>query len=100
MVSYLGVIETYGHDIATQRSIEMAISVFTDAETDTPCMYDTVLHIKVPRVHSKITPDSNQIKNHHCGESGIVNVRSDACNTQFHFKCYSILEEVQVIRFH
>lgn len=62
MCSYLGVIETYGHDIATQRSIEMAISVFTDAETDTPCMYDTVLHIKVPRVHSKITPHSNQIK--------------------------------------
>lgn len=52
---YLGVIETYGHDIATHRSIEMAISVFTDAETDTPCIYDTVLHINVPRVHSNIT---------------------------------------------
>lgn len=35
-----------------QRSIEIAISVFTDAETETPCMYDTVLHIKVPSVHS------------------------------------------------
>lgn len=39
------------------RSIEMAIKVFTDADTETPCMYDTVLHIKVPRVHS------NQITN-------------------------------------
>lgn len=58
VVSYLGVIEKYGHDIATQRSIEMAISVLTDAETDTPCKYDTVLHIKVPRVHSKITVKS------------------------------------------
>lgn len=38
--------------MAMQRSIEIAISVFTDAETETPCMYDTVLHIKVPSVHS------------------------------------------------
>lgn len=56
--AYLGVIETYGHDIATHRSIEMAISVFTDAETDTPCIYDTVLHINVPRVHSNIITKS------------------------------------------
>lgn len=56
--AYLGVIETYGHDIATHRSMEMAISVFTDAETETPCIYDTVLHIKVPRVHSRVTVKS------------------------------------------
>lgn len=35
-----------------QRSIEIAINVFTDADTDTPCIYETVLHIKVPSVHS------------------------------------------------
>lgn len=38
--------------MAMQRSMEIAINVFTDAETDTPCMYDTVLQIKVPSVHS------------------------------------------------
>lgn len=35
-----------------QRSIEMAINVFTDADTETPCIYDTVLQINVPNVHS------------------------------------------------
>lgn len=50
---YLDVIDTYGHDIAIQRSIEMAIKVFTDAETDTPCMYDTVLHMNDPNIHSE-----------------------------------------------
>lgn len=49
---YLDVIETYGHDIAMHRSIEMAINVFTDADTETPCIYETVLHINVPSVHS------------------------------------------------
>lgn len=39
--------------MATQRSIEMAISVLTEAETETPCMYDTVLHMNDPRVHSE-----------------------------------------------
>lgn len=38
--------------MATQRSIEMAINVLTEADTETPCMYDTVLHINVPSVHS------------------------------------------------
>lgn len=27
--------------------------MLTDADTDTPCIYDTVLHINVPRVHSE-----------------------------------------------
>lgn len=40
--------------MAIQRSIEMAINVFTDADTDTPCMYDTVLQINVPSVHSEM----------------------------------------------
>lgn len=35
------------------RSIEMAINVLMDAETDTPCIYDTVLHTKEPNIHSK-----------------------------------------------
>lgn len=34
----------------------MAINVFTDADTETPCIYDTVLHMNEPKVHS------NQIK--------------------------------------
>lgn len=28
--------------------------VLTDAETDTPCMYDTVLQMNVPRIHSEM----------------------------------------------
>lgn len=35
---YLDEIDTYGHEIAIQRSIEIAISVLTDADTDTPCI--------------------------------------------------------------
>lgn len=50
--TYLEVMDTYGHEIAMQRSIEMAIKVLTDAETETPCIYETVLHIKLPNVHS------------------------------------------------
>lgn len=50
--AYLDVIETYGHDMATHRSIDIAINVLTDADTDTPCMYDTVLHVNVPNFHS------------------------------------------------
>lgn len=34
------------------RSMEIAIKVLTDAETDTPCIYETVLQIKDPSVHS------------------------------------------------
>lgn len=49
---YLDVIETYGQDMAMHRSIEIAINVFTDADTETPCIYETVLHINVPSVHS------------------------------------------------
>lgn len=51
--TYLEVIETYGQEMAMQRSIEIAINVFTDAETETPCIYETVLHMKVPSVHSE-----------------------------------------------
>lgn len=50
--SYLDEIETYGHDMATHRSMEIAINVFTDADTDTPCIYETVLQMNVPSVHS------------------------------------------------
>lgn len=60
-VDYLDVIETYGQDIAMHRSIEIAINVFTDADTETPCMYETVLHIKVPSVHSVCRKQSNKI---------------------------------------
>lgn len=48
----LAEMETYGQEMAIHRSIDMAIKVFTDAETDTPCIYDTVLQMKVPSVHS------------------------------------------------
>lgn len=54
LYSYLDVIDTYGHEIATHRSIEIAIKVFTEADTDTPCMYDTVLQINDPNLHSEI----------------------------------------------
>lgn len=54
MIWYLGVIETYGQDIATHRSIDIAIRVLTDAETDTPCMYDTTLQMNVPKIHSEM----------------------------------------------
>lgn len=57
----LAEIDTYGQDMAIQRSIEMAINVFTDADTDTPCMYDTVLQIKVPSVHSEIAQWEKEI---------------------------------------
>lgn len=38
LIHYLDVIETYGHDMATQRSMDIAINVLTEAETDTPCI--------------------------------------------------------------
>lgn len=44
-----------------QRSIEIAINVFTDADTETPCMYETVLHMNDPSVHSNCIK-SNQTK--------------------------------------
>lgn len=42
-----------GNVIAAQRSIDMAAKVLTDAETETPCRYDTVLQKKMPRIHAR-----------------------------------------------
>lgn len=41
-----------GKDIAQHLSIEIAINVLIDAETDTPWKYDTVLQRKIPRIHA------------------------------------------------
>lgn len=41
-----------GDVMAAQRSIEIAASVLTEAETETPCRYDTVLQKKMPRIHA------------------------------------------------
>lgn len=38
--------------MAKQRSTDIAISVFTDADTDTPCKYETVLQKNVPSVQA------------------------------------------------
>lgn len=38
-----------GHDIAIHLSIDIAINVLTDAETETPCKYDTALQKNAPR---------------------------------------------------
>lgn len=49
--------------MATQRSIDIAINVLTDADTDTPCIYDTVLHMNVPNVHSATEMEEKGDKN-------------------------------------
>lgn len=81
----------------------MAISVFTDAETDTPCIYDTVLHIKVPRVHSKMTVKLwIQIKlKVSCEVERKKNIRHQCCASavsvkhSISFEMYS-MQEIQV----
>lgn len=61
-----------------QRSIDIAINVFTDAETDTPCMYDTVLHMKVPNVHSKLNQFKRLSRNSQCGfTNNLINIPID-----------------------
>lgn len=59
--NYLEVIAKYGQEIATHRSIEMAISVLTEAETETPCIYDTVLQKNEPNVHSEMSIKSQLV---------------------------------------
>lgn len=39
--------------MAKHRSIDMAINVFTDAETETPWKYETVLQKNAPRVQAE-----------------------------------------------
>lgn len=61
-----------------QRSIEMAINVFTDADTETPCMYDTVLHINVPNVHSNHNKANQKVnKSYQYGSYNSINITND-----------------------
>lgn len=41
-----------GKLIAAIRSNEIAVKVLTDAETDTPCKYETVLQKNIPKIHA------------------------------------------------
>lgn len=43
-----------GNVMAAQRSIEIAISVLTDADTETPCEYETNLQKNSPSIHAAI----------------------------------------------
>lgn len=49
------IIPDSGKVIAAQRSMEIAISVLTDADTDTPCEYETNLQKNSPRIHARNT---------------------------------------------
>lgn len=51
---FVDIVVDNGHDIARHRSIDMAINVLTDADTETPCKYETVLQKNVPSVHTII----------------------------------------------
>lgn len=41
-----------GKLIAAILSNDIAVSVLTDADTDTPCKYDTVLQKNMPKIHA------------------------------------------------
>lgn len=50
----LDMVPVSGKEIAAHLSREIAIKVLTDADTDTPCKYETILQTKTPKIQAKI----------------------------------------------